>query len=255
MTVLDRLIRDARPEAVITPAEWGPDLARSPVLVHGTGYDDALAAVEFAQLMDFGSVIYIRRFPDDLAVPFEAAMALCLFREWDNHGEEGSRVWVKAVGDLGYGSHGPVLVGAVGRTCPAPVLELGAGHGSTGLLHELCAAQNRRLMTLESNDDWAQQFIDLRSDLHAIELVESISDAPELTSLRWGVVFIDHAPGETRALAIDRVRGFADYVVVHDTEELGYGMELAISSYKYRHDFRRHRPWTTVVSMTREIWR
>jgi len=159
-----------------------------------------------------------------------------------------------------------------------PVLELGMGNGSTPMLHSLCKAMNTPLVSIDNNREWHDRFLDLATRDHrghqirlldSWELVataamigktelEAMCEAWDIISLdpqayghnydRWSVVLIDHAPGERRVTDIARLANNATIIVVHDTEEPGYNYEPTLAAFKHRYDYRRARPWTTVVS-------
>lgn len=57
------------------------------------------------------------------------------------------------------------LVTAVANT-KGSVLEFGCGDYSTPLLHAICTAQNRFLLSAESNEAWLRNFLDLATDNH-----------------------------------------------------------------------------------------
>jgi hypothetical protein len=160
-----------------------------------------------------------------------------------------------------YASHQQTLVGAVMRS-RGPVLELGAGDWSTPILHEICRAQGRYLLTLENEPEWIARFrhMDTRG-AHRIELVHDWASCDAIDHGEWSsVVFIDHAPTERRALELARVRaaGGARFVVVHDTEPRYRhqypGLEDALAAFTYRRDFCELEPWTSVVSDVGPIW-
>jgi hypothetical protein len=65
---------------------------------------------------------------------------------------------------------------------------------------------------------------------------------------KWGVVFIDHRPGDRRAIDIKRFANLADVIVVHDTEAMCYGYEPVMNTFKYRYDYLRYQTRTTLVS-------
>ncbi len=140
-----------------------------------------------------------------------------------------------------------MLIACVGRTFDAdgPVLELGCGIGSTPLLHEIVARSGRRLVSLENNPEYL--FSDLGRDNHEVRLVEEWANAPEMNQ-SWDVALVDHAPGESRVEAIMLLQNGARLIVVHDTGIITYGYEDVFGEFRYRHDDRRGRPWTTVVS-------
>ena len=68
------------------------------------------------------------------------------------------------------------------------------------------------------------------------------------TDRHWGVVFIDHRPGERRKVDILRLKSHADIIVVHDTQQSAYQYEEALASFKYRYTYERYATQTTVVS-------
>lgn len=143
-----------------------------------------------------------------------------------------------------YGTHrGPLT--AIVLATSGPVLELGCGFCSTELLHGLCA--QRELLSLENNADWLCHFIDFRTSLHSVRLVETWDEAP-IDGRPWDVVLVDHAPAERRVVEIARLRKNAKFLVVHDTEDAGYGYEPLLATFRHRKDFKTLRPWTTIVS-------
>ena len=157
--------------------------------------------------------------------------------------------------DVGYATHLPVLAAAVARTGTGPVLELGAGTGSTPLLHMLC--EHRELWTLESDEKWLAMFEPHFSTFwHKLLYIDDwnrLYSDPQYDR-QFAVIFVDHAPGERRAVDIERLADKCTYMVVHDTEEGGYGYEDLFRTFKYRYDWKFGRPWTTILSNV-EAWR
>lgn len=249
---LDRLILEVRPTGgTHALADLRSDTLPSPdpVLVWGRGEGAAATFLALGPQLAYGSAVLLfdcGDLPDILQHDF---------RYWNPPGiPEGGRVWVKSHYDGStYATHVSHLLRAVELTS-GPVLELGSGDGSTPALHEACAATARPLVTVDNDVTWLRKYRDRFGEKGHLWIH---LDDPARTSWldqNWGVVFVDHAPGHTRRRAIERARGHADYIVVHDTEELGYGLEDLLSSFKYRRDFRYARPWTTVVSDSREVW-
>ena len=150
-----------------------------------------------------------------------------------------------------YATHVPVLAAAIAAAGPGPVLELGAGNFSTPVLHAMCAAMGRSLLTLENNPTWLERFVSFRSTTHRVEFVADWDQA--VPADRWAVVFVDHAPGERRIIDIEKLREMCEVMVVHDTEDVGYGYGPAFSKFTYRTDYKRMTPWTTMLSMTRDV--
>lgn len=117
----------------------------------------------------------------------------------------------------------------------------------------------RHLVSLDSDAAWVEKYKPLQSSTHLIEYEKDPASIVVNTStffpgVRQGVIFIDHAPGETRHVALDRARTLADYVVIHDAEDYGYGLERVFKTYKHVRKFRYMRPWTAVCSDARPIF-
>jgi hypothetical protein len=157
-------------------------------------------------------------------------------------------------------THIAPLVTAVVNT-PGPVLELGAGDGSTGVLHSLCYLLGRDLVTADTSRFWLQRYSDLEAPWHRFEYVPVYEDDQGLNpkpqewdriggDRRWGVVFVDHRPGERRVVDIRRLRSRAEVFVVHDTEEPSYGFYAILPQFRYTYTHVRHSTWTTVASDT-----
>jgi hypothetical protein len=66
--------------------------------------------------------------------------------------------------------------------------------------------------------------------------------------MEWGVVFIDHRPGERRKVDIERFRDKAEIIVVHDTDEESYMVNSVLNTFNFRHDYKVYRTHTTLVS-------
>lgn len=230
----------------------------APLLVHGNGDEAADYFALLAHRLGYGTAVVLTGLRDGALAGVQAVADRTDFRTWHTGPEfpglpPGARTWIKSYYDGGtYSTHLPVLIEAVRRTTGS-VLELGAGDGSTPALHALCASTGRLLVTVDSNGGWLSRYARMASEWHIMQRLDDPSQSAWLDA-EWSAVFIDHSPGETRGRAIERAREKADFLVIHDTEELGYGLEPILSAFRHRKDFRRARPWTTVVSMTREIW-
>lgn len=155
-------------------------------------------------------------------------------------------------GSLGdYGSHYPILAAAVARTA-GPVLELGAGDWSTPMLHYMCKAMGRHLDTCDSDPKWLDRFGEYRSEHH--QLINMHSNWVALVNVvRFGVAFVDSAPGEGRVQWIERLKDRTHFIVAHDSERdhgtgANYMYERVTPLFKYVSEFRRFRPYTLVLS-------
>lgn len=157
-----------------------------------------------------------------------------------------------------YGSHFiPLTYAALNSS--GPILEMGTGHYSTPLLHVICMTQNRQLLSVDTSKEWLKNFDNLKNSLHNFLYLPvyeddwSVNPKPELwdsikDNTKWGVVFIDHRPGERRKIDIQRFKDSAEFIVVHDTQQASYGYEEVLNSFKFRLDYKRFETWTTIVS-------
>ena len=158
-------------------------------------------------------------------------------------------------GILGGATHFPILAGAVART-QGPILELGAGHFSTPMLHMMCLEKNRRLVTVEGDPEWLKTFKILETPWHEFHHMKigREDDFTLIDEADWAVVLVDHRPASRRIREIERLKDRAIFIVVHDTEdERAYHYESTLAKFTYRTDWKAYRVWTSVVSMRREF--
>lgn len=145
-----------------------------------------------------------------------------------------------------YATHLPLLSLAIGATT-GPVLEIGCGMYSTFMLHGVCL--HRRLVSLETDDEWFRRFEGLRSANHELHCGKSYEEFNTLIrGTKWDVVLVDHAPAERRIVDAVKVTD-AKVVVFHDTnwEEM-YRFSKVFPLYKHLRTDKRLYPWTTVAS-------
>jgi len=164
-----------------------------------------------------------------------------------------------------YATHLPVLTAMMALTNYAghdTVLELGCGNYSTPILHEMCRVQNRQLISVESDYEWLNKFINYREDWHRFVLANAAKTASRcdpdcgIDNTYFGLVFVDNHPVEQRKSDIEWVRNKADYLVIHDTEpavEHIYGFAEILKTFKYRRDYTLLTPHTTIVSDTNPL--
>ena len=146
-------------------------------------------------------------------------------------------------------THVPVLVRAFDLS-EGDVLEVGTGYFSTTILDWLCAISGRKLVSYETDPKWFERAKRLQSDYHDIIFVENWDKIP-LDKKHWGLAFIDHSPHLRRAIEIERLKDKAEYIVAHDTEprsEKGYDYPRIYPLFKYRFDYKKAEPWTSVLS-------
>lgn len=140
-----------------------------------------------------------------------------------------------------YDSHRPLLARCLDLT-KGPVIELGAGWGSTLLLEKYCKGKCRPFFSGDTNGEWARRFA----------ATTKITSYHNLVPINGVLLFIDSNPGEDRAKLIERWANFAHVIIVHDTEpsaEYVYHMSAALSQFRYRIDHQTPGfPMTTAVS-------
>jgi hypothetical protein len=141
-------------------------------------------------------------------------------------------------------THIALLAAAVARSTGS-VIELGCGHFSTPLLHHLC--KGRRLVSIDHDPEWVDQFRDLESPLHTLICVPRWAEV-KFPLDSWDVAFVDCAPAEARVPLIEQFLSTTKQFVIHDTEHPLYGYDRIWPKFKFRYDDKRLGPWTSVVS-------
>ncbi len=156
----------------------------------------------------------------------------------------------------GWGSHIPLLASVVATARPGPVLEIGVGRSSSPLLVEMCRATGRGLVGLDSEQAWLDEIADIGyPKLVHMPDWSKLPDWLDATqwSHTWSVIFVDHGPGDARLPVLKMLRGLAEFIVCHDTRNEPYlpGFDAELDSYRYRFDYVKMTPSTTVVSDVR----
>lgn len=156
-----------------------------------------------------------------------------------------------------YATHQPVLY-EIAMNTKGPIIELGCGHGSTDMLHEICKQTNRILVTVEDDLEWMTRFTTKylgdgyekdNSGWHKFYYVpgkpptppEGINDPIAqhwrdffdgfdlFDKLQFDLCFVDQSPGSARTVAIERFKDKARFFILHDCDcfvsgELGYSI-------------------------------
>jgi hypothetical protein len=131
-----------------------------------------------------------------------------------------------------------------------PVLEFAAGYWSSVTLHEICAGQNRFLLTLEPSDHWIHKLSSLSKNGHEIRKVnpgwaECSIPEPPAGFRRWGLACLDHVPQEARIRHTLEARERVDVVLVHSAREPK--VQEAVETYKYVAWFDHLMPWPSAI--------
>lgn len=148
--------------------------------------------------------------------------------------------------DIGAWSNHRHLLWRALEATEGPVLELGAGEGSTPYFKQYCHDENRTFRSYDSNQDWAKKM--------GVYYNDGNWDALNCWEIHWSVVLLDLAPGEYRRIALMKLS--ADIICVHDSERIGwnssdYRIRPLFSKFKHTLDDipKEHgAPWTTLLS-------
>jgi hypothetical protein len=146
-------------------------------------------------------------------------------------------------------SHLEALAWAATLANPGPFLEMGGGWFSTPLLHGVCAATTRTLLTLDSSSEWVEELAQTyATDWHEVRHEATASIPRE----HWALALVDGA-AEHRAVHVRALRGMgmAGPVVVHDVEPEVLpeypGLAQALDLWPHQVRFTRLIPHTVVL--------
>ncbi|KAK2160607.1 hypothetical protein LSH36_129g01121 [Paralvinella palmiformis] len=172
--------------------------------------------------------------------------------------------------DFGYGSHVIPFLASIWVT-DGPILEMGSGWYSTPVAHRISILEHgRKLLTADTKYDWLKYFLVFASNNHRlyyvrdgnnqqtaddVQVVNSWDDIGK-QSEHWGMIFLDHAPGERRKVDLERLRGKADLLVIHDSQPKAgraYKSQKLLATFKHRTTFgpRWSNAYADVVSDSR----
>jgi len=157
-----------------------------------------------------------------------------------------------------FSTHQASLMLAVAKTS-GDILELGAGHYSTPLLHAF-ASPERRVLTLDSGAEWIREFAAFDSPWHMVRLADdwcrehNAASLAERLGRKWSVCLVDQLPNAARGESIKCLRSVVGVFVCHDTEDdpiNRYGYDI-LKTFPYRRDDHRL-PRTSIVSDTIDV--
>lgn len=122
-----------------------------------------------------------------------------------------------------------------------PVMELGAGDGSTPYLRDYCRESGREFISWDSDKHWGEQW-----DSQHTESWHN----PKVYGKR-SVVLVDQGPGEDRKESIKILQQDAEIIVVHDAEpdnENCYQLYTIYPLFKYKILTKGEKVWTAALS-------
>lgn len=150
-------------------------------------------------------------------------------------------------------THLPLLL-RVFEVSEGDVLEMGTGYFSTLILRWYCEMFGRELYSFESIKSWYEKNKAKPKEFHHLFYTPNFDKAE--IERHWGLAFIDHGPNERRVKEIERLANYAEYIVIHDTQPNFHNVDLPTNYhyekiwplFKYRYDYTKLLPWTSVVS-------
>lgn len=138
-----------------------------------------------------------------------------------------------------YATHQPVLY-KIATMTSGPIVEFGCGEGSTDMLHEICKATGRKLVSIDHDEGWltrySKKFIgdgyyEDNSGWHQFILVPRhegnteledwilfLDESPELATENFELCFVDQSPGMARTETILRLKDRVKYIILHDCD-------------------------------------
>lgn len=150
---------------------------------------------------------------------------------------------------FGWGSHIPILIKVMENTT-GDVLEVGMGNYSTPLLHWMCSDKKRNLHSYDNNKGYFDLFQNGLNEYHKIYLVDNFDGVG--TNNVWSVAFIDSNPMDGRTPIALALANIAQIIIVHDSEHreerFYHYRKLLFPIFKYRYDYTKFRPNTSVLS-------
>ena len=152
-----------------------------------------------------------------------------------------------------WSSHYPVLI-KVMEQAYGPVLEMGMGPFSTPLLHWLCFDKGLTLDSFDNDPKYFDLNMKFDSEFHKVRFVNDWEDL--FLNKIYSVAFIDHKPARRRHKDIAHLANKADFVIIHDSEpeqDKYYGYSRIYKYFKYRFDYTKARPFTTVLSNVNDL--
>jgi hypothetical protein len=152
-----------------------------------------------------------------------------------------------------YATHIPILTKLVDMS-DGPILELGMGF-STLILDMMCKLTRRPIVSYENHREWYERYLEFASDYHKILFTDNW-DSIDIDSTHWSIALIDHKPALRRRIDAVRLKDNCDYVILHDSEpEINrfYAYTRIYQYFKYRYDYTKCLPNTTVLSNFKEL--
>lgn len=124
-----------------------------------------------------------------------------------------------------YATHQPLLIWCAENTS-GNILELGTGDSSTSLLNSIIQNTDKKLLSVDDDENWLFRYNSLQSDNHKFIYTNSTVEAwkntiDDLSNCIWSLVFIDHARLKhiwqvSRPYAVEKFLNCSEYIIFHD---------------------------------------
>ena len=131
-----------------------------------------------------------------------------------------------------FGTHRPALIEIIKNT-EGDILECGCGNSSTILIKELIKNTDRKLVSLESNKEWLDKYMNLEDNNHKLFFIDAGNDDTDNTAKTWinfienndyiknlnlEVCFIDQSPWTARTYTLNYFKNKCKMLIVHDVD-------------------------------------
>lgn len=139
-----------------------------------------------------------------------------------------------------WATHQPVLY-EIAKHTDGPIIEFGCGNGSTPLLHAICKATNRLLISIDDDEVWVKQFAQKyindgyeedNSGWHKFFFVPGRTENTRdidywisfldnfdlLKTTSFDLCFVDQHPGLARSETIRRLKDNVKFIILHDCD-------------------------------------
>lgn len=146
----------------------------------------------------------------------------------------------------GSSTHFPLLIKLALKT-DGGILECGTGLFSTPLLHWLASERQRLLISYDDHSDFYELNRKFQNRYHRIRLTKDWKDVQSIGG-HWSVALIDQST-KNRAPTAIALKDKVDFVILHDSNSPHhYRYETVWPHFKYRYDYTKQDPNTSVVS-------
>jgi hypothetical protein len=126
-----------------------------------------------------------------------------------------------------YYTHQPFFIEVLKNTS-GNILECGCGDGSTVMIKNQIKDTTRKLVSLESDNEWLKKYVHLADEQHTLYHVDASLEDTDESGKHWvnfiekynlndfEVVFLDSSPWTSRKYCFDYFKNKAKIIIFHD---------------------------------------